>query len=106
MAPQAGGSPVATAAVGEQTLRMTLDGVIVGTTGFRLEVLDDSGAPVEAYAEPKVRASTDGLDLDVSLVAESPGVWSGAITLPRPGKWVVEVSVRLSEFENPVISRP
>ena len=101
-----GGSPVSTAAAGQGTVRMRLDNVTVGTTGFRLEVLNAAGDPAETYAEPRVRATTEGLDLDVSLTPESNGVWGGTMTLPQPGEWTMEVSVRLSEFENPVVMLP
>ncbi|WP_082599506.1 FixH family protein [Nocardioides sp. Root151] len=103
---QPGGSPVAEASASEHTLRMTLDSVVTGTTGFRLEVLDEAGTPVTPYADPRVRATTDGLDLALDLTPDGRGRWRGTVTLPKPGEWKVEVSVRLSEFENPVLVLP
>lgn len=103
---QLGGSPVAEASSGDHAVRMTLDSTTVGTTGFRLDLLDAEGEPVTPYAAPKVRASADGLALDLVLERDSPGVWSGVVTLPEPGRWEVEVSVRFSEFENPVLMLP
>ncbi|KRF15523.1 hypothetical protein ASG90_12615 [Nocardioides sp. Soil797] len=105
-APQPGGSPVAEATSGDHTVRMTLDSTTVGTTGFRLKVLDAGGRPVQPYAVPKLRATSEGLALDLALKRESAGVWTGSVTLPSPGDWEVEVSVRLSEFENPVLTLP
>lgn len=105
-APQPGGPPVAEATSGEHTVRVTLDSTRAGTTGFRLEVLDADDNPVEPFAEPTLRAIGDDLTLDLDLAKESAGVWTGTVTLPAPGEWTMEASVRFDKFDNPVLSLP
>lgn len=104
--PVAGGSPTAQTEVGDHMVRMRLDSVTVGTTRFRLELLDADDEPVAPFRAPRVRATNESLAIDVAVQRESTGVWNGQVTLPEPGDWEVEVSVRLDEFDNPVATLP
>ncbi len=39
---------------------------------------------------------------DTELTATGPTTYTGAATLPTDGTWEAQVSVRTSEFDNPV----
>ncbi|MDT0201637.1 copper resistance protein CopC [Nocardioides sp. AE5] len=113
-----GGSPVGEVAAGDHTVRVEFDSMAVGTTGLTLTVLDASGEPAAPYDVPRLVLHTAtgadddadegaGLDLGaVELVEESSGTYTGQVTIPEPGEWTVEVSLRLDEFTNPVVELP
>nr|WP_246280589.1 copper resistance protein CopC [Nocardioides daedukensis] len=106
---QPAGDPVAEVDVAGHTVRVEFASVSVGTTEVTLSLLED-GDPVAAYAVPRLALRTDGLALgDVPLEeteAEGEGVYRGRVTVPQPGEWTVEVSVRIDEFANPVVELP
>lgn len=109
------GDPVAEAsagetAAGETTVRVSFQSLMVGTTRVTLEVLDGEGRPVEPFATPRLRMHSESVNLgDVALEVDEggpPGVYAGTVTLPEPGEWTVEVSLRVDEFTNPVLELP
>jgi copper transport protein len=52
-----------------------------------------------------VSISSDSVDLGSSPVRNiDSGTYEARVVLPEPGSWTVQVSVRTSEFENPVLT--
>jgi copper transport protein len=50
-----------------------------------------------------VRLSSDQATLGaVPLTQVSPGLYTAKVVLPAPGTWRMQISLRVSEFANPV----
>jgi len=109
-------APAAAAVTGPQELTGTLgDGTVTavvdrapgGATSLELQVVDAAGTPVAPVEAPAVRLRSADLDLGPLVLTETaPGTWTAAATVPTRGDWTVEVSVRLTAFDNPVASLP
>ena len=85
------------------TAEVTLAPLGVGPATLTLTMTDDAGQPAEGHEAPRMSLSTDGVDLGaVSLTNLGPGVYSGDVVLPTSGTWEVQVSLRTTEFDNPV----
>ena len=83
--------------------RISLDPPRVGPATLTITMTDGSGEPVEGYAAPQLSLATDEVDLGVVEVASlGPGVYAGEVVLPTGGEWTVQVSLRTTEFDNPV----
>lgn len=75
----------------------------VGPNTLTIEMTDDAGAPTEGYEAPRLSVSSPAVNLgEVVVRSRAPGVYSGDIVLPTSGEWTVHVSLRTSEFDNPV----
>jgi copper transport protein len=82
---------------------VTLEPLGVGPAALTLTMTDEAGEPAEGYEAPRMSLSTDGVDLGaVSLTNLGPGIYSGDVVLPTAGSWEVQVSLRTTEFDNPV----
>jgi copper transport protein len=69
-----------------------------------VQVQDLAGEPVEPYATPTVALGRGDVDLGTRPVRNvDSGTYVSEVVVPRPGTWQVRVSVRTSEFENPVL---
>lgn len=88
----------------EATATVSMSSAGVGRVPMTVTVTDTSGDPVQPASPPTLRLSTEGVDLgDIPLEpTDQPGVWTANPTLPRPGTWTAQVSVRLTRFDNPV----
>jgi copper transport protein len=74
-----------------------------GANTLLVQVQDASGEPYDPPSNPVVSLGTEGLDIgEVVLVPVGAGTYRGEVVVPRPGTWEVQVSIRLSRFENPV----
>lgn len=102
---------LATPAAGAQTVRadlgdldafVTLSPAGPGMNTVTLRLRDADGEPAEGTELPRVRITSGDLAGDVPLAEAGPGTFEGRIVLPRGGVWQVQVSVRLSQFDNPV----
>ena len=77
----------------------------VGTNTLTVQVQSLSGEPVEPFATPRVSVSSASVDLGNSPVRNiDSGTYAARVVLPEPGAWTVQVSVRTSEFDNPVLT--
>lgn len=93
--------------LGDGTLRATVDRATGGSTTLTITATDADGAPVAPVEDPVVRLRGPDLDLGpVALTPTGPGAWTGAVAIPTAGEWALEVSVRLTDFDNPVVSLP
>ncbi|GAA5154343.1 copper resistance CopC/CopD family protein [Nocardioides marinquilinus] len=97
------------AADGQPTGTKALVTMAPGTRGpntISVQVQDDQGEPVDGFAAPTVSVSAvggEGTDLGaLPVVPTGAGTYAADVTIPAPGTWQVQVSVRRSEFDNPV----
>ena len=76
-----------------------------GPNTITVQVQDQFGEPLTGYAEPSVSVSSadQGVDLgEQPVVPADAGTYVVETVVPAPGTWVVQVSLRTSEFDNPV----
>lgn len=77
----------------------------VGRNELLIQVQDGAGEPIEPYADPEVSLSEGDVGLgDQRLVNVGSGTYRSTVLIPKPGSWRVAVSVRTSEFDNPVVT--
>jgi copper transport protein len=99
------GPEVRTALLGGLTVRATMDPPRTGPSTVTVEIVDATGAPTEGLEAPRLRLSSGDVDLGaLPATSAGPGVYSAAVVLPSAGTWQLQVSLRISEFENPVAS--
>ncbi|GAB2479899.1 copper resistance CopC/CopD family protein [Promicromonospora xylanilytica] len=83
--------------------QVVLDPLAVGPATLTIEMTDQAGEPAEGYAAPQLSLTADEVDLGVVEVSSlGPGVYAGEVVLPTSGEWEVRVSLRTTEFDNPV----
>ncbi|RNL61277.1 copper resistance protein CopC [Nocardioides marmoriginsengisoli] len=77
----------------------------VGKNTILFQVQDLAGNPMEPSAVPGLNATSGQLSLGEQEVTNvDSGTYAATVVLPRAGTWDVQVSVRMSEFENPVVT--
>ncbi|HSV38654.1 MAG TPA: CopD family protein, partial [Nocardioidaceae bacterium] len=77
---------------------------VVGINNILVQVQDLAGEPFEPYDEPVLTASQGEVALgEQRLENIDSGTYEGTLVLPRPGDWTVRVTVRVSEFDSPVV---
>jgi copper transport protein len=82
-----------------------VDPVAVGRNAITFQVQDPAGDPVEPHGLPGLSASLGDLSLgDQAVTDVDSGTYRAEVLLPQSGSWDLQVSVRLSEFVNPVVS--
>ncbi len=94
----------------EETVRLdaisavvTLDPATVGPTTVTIEMTDDAGRPAEGHEAPRISLSTTDVELGaVALTNLGPGTYAGDVVIPTAGEWQAQVSLRTTEFDNPV----
>jgi len=87
---------------GQVTARLTPG--TVGINSLEFSLIDANGQPVQPFADPTVSvtmpaAGVGPLTRPVSV--SGPGTYQAVLDLPLSGQWVVAISVRTSEFEQP-----
>ena len=94
------GEPVV---LGQISARITLDPPAVGPATLTITMTDALGEPAEGYEAPRLSLKSDEVDLgEVAVASLGPGVYAGEVVLPTGGEWEVQVSLRTTEFDNPV----
>jgi copper transport protein len=74
-----------------------------GSNTITLRLRTAAGEPTEGVAPPVVRLSSERAALGaVPLKQVSPGFYTAQVTLPAGGTWRMQVSLRVTEFANPV----
>jgi copper transport protein len=82
---------------------VTLDPAAVGPATVTIEMTDEAGQPAEGHEAPRLSLSTTDVDLGiVALTNLGPGIYSGEVVIPTAGTWEAQVSLRTTEFDNPV----
>ncbi|MGX6603255.1 copper resistance CopC/CopD family protein [Micromonosporaceae bacterium Da 78-11] len=92
-----------TTTLGDIEVRATLTPLSRGPNTVTLRLTSATGEPAEGVAPPVVRLSSDRATLgDIPLKQVSAGHYTASVILPAPGTWRMQVSLRVSEFANPV----
>jgi copper transport protein len=99
--------PAATAGedvvLGQISARISLDPPAVGPATLTITMTDALGDPAEGYEAPRLSLKSGDVDLgEVQVASLGPGVYAGEVVLPTGGEWEVQVSLRTTEFDNPV----
>ncbi|GAA1937940.1 CopD family protein [Nocardioides hwasunensis] len=80
-----------------------LDPLGVGPATVTITMTDPDGAPAEGYEAPRISLSTAEVDLgEIELRNLGPGIYAGDLVMPTGGTWEAQVSLRTTEFDNPV----
>jgi copper transport protein len=97
------GTGVHTATLGDIEVTATIAPHTTGPNTLTLELRDADGAPTEGLEAPRARLSTPEVDLGtIPLEAALAGTYTAQVVLPTAGTWELQVSLRTSEFDNPV----
>ena len=82
---------------------VALDPPAVGPATLTITMTDAAGDPAEGYEAPRLSLTSGEVDLGrVEVSSLGPGVYAGDVVLPTSGEWEVQVSLRTTEFDNPV----
>lgn len=82
-----------------------IDPATVGRNTITFQLQDPAGDPLEPAEVPGLTASLGDLSLgDQAVTDVDSGTYRATLLLPRAGTWEIQVSVRLSEFVNPVVT--
>jgi copper transport protein len=74
---------------------------------LRVTLTDADGAPLRPFVAPTVSVSADDIDLgEVRLRRTARGAYRADVVIPTDGEWQAQVSVRTTEFDNPVAVVP
>lgn len=98
-------SRVEAGVLGENRALATLTPGTRGANTLVVQVQSADGEPVDGFSAPMVavRSATGDLDLGAQpVVPTAVGTYAAELVLPAPGTWLVQVSLRTSEFDNPV----
>ncbi len=90
-------------------LTLTLTPGAVGVNALELELTDDAGNPFEPVDVPTVSLTLPEVGvgpLERPVSRTGSGAFLATVDAPLPGTWEVEVSVRTSTFDNPVLTIP
>ena len=94
---------VQTAMLGAYKITATLSPLTTGPVTVTIETRDAAGEFVEGLEAPKAALSSGEVDLGaMELTNIGPGTYTGEAVLPTPGIWRLQVSLRVTEFDNPV----
>ncbi|MFC4628094.1 copper resistance protein CopC [Promicromonospora alba] len=89
--------------LGQISARISLDPPAVGPATLTITMTDALGEPAEGYEAPRLSLKSGEVDLgEVEVASLGPGVYAGELVLPTGGEWEVQVSLRTTEFDNPV----
>jgi copper transport protein len=98
-----GSTGVGAATAGDFRVLAAMDPRRTGSNTLLVQVQDAAGEPYDPPSHPVVSLRTDGLDIgEVTMRPVGAGTYRGEVVVPRAGEWEVQVSLRLSRFENPV----
>ncbi|WP_341926127.1 copper resistance protein CopC [Nocardioides psychrotolerans] len=98
-------SRVTTGSLEDFTVLATLSPGSRGPNTLSLQLQDLAGEPLDGFAAPEVSVRSAQADVDLGLVPVVPtaaGTYAAEVVFPTSGTWEVQVSLRESEFANPV----
>ncbi len=82
-----------------------VDPARVGDNTVTIHLETPEGAPLTPYAVPEISLSSASTDLGRRPVTDlGGGRYESEVLIPSPGEWQIQVSVRIDEFTNPVLS--
>lgn len=75
----------------------------IGQNTIRVQLQDLTGEPFEPARLPVISLRSDRLDLgQLQITSVAAGTYRADVVIPTTGSWQVQVSLRLSKFDNPV----
>lgn len=99
----AAGTATVTGRLGGIELEATVAPAATGPSSVTLTMTDATGEPFEGFEAPRARLENGQVDLGaIELRNIGPGAYAADVVFPSPGTWELQVSLRVSEFENPV----
>ncbi|MEV0585342.1 copper resistance protein CopC [Nonomuraea sp. NPDC050310] len=102
-APAASNLDTHTTALGDIKVQASLTPLTRGPSTLTLRLRSAAGEPAEGVAPPVVRLASDTATLGaVPLTQASAGFYTAQVVLPVAGTWRMQVSLRVSQFVNPV----
>lgn len=101
----AGASPTLTATASDVRVVAHVHPQRVGRNTIVVQLQDPTGEPLEPYATPTVSISSEAVDLGPRpLTSIASGTYRLQVVIPTSGPWELQVSVRTSAFDNPVLT--
>ncbi len=74
-----------------------------GPNTVTVQVQDDAGEPLDGFAAPTLSVRGGDVDLGaVPVVPVAAGTYQAEVVFPAAGTWELQVSLKESEFDNPV----
>ncbi|WP_179670091.1 CopD family protein [Nocardioides thalensis] len=99
----AAGTATVVGRLGGIELEATVAPAVTGPSNVTLTMTDATGEPFEGFEAPRARLEAGEVDLGaIELRNIGPGAYAADVVFPSPGTWELQVSLRVSEFENPV----
>ena len=96
---------VESAVVGDLRVLATMTPGERGPNTVTVQIQDQAGDPVDTFAAPEISVASTTVDLGIApAVPVGAGTYSAEVTVPAPGEWRVQVSLRATEFDNPVVT--
>lgn len=95
--------------LGDGRVDLTLTPGARGDNTVAFELTDSAGAPLVPHHLPTVRLSQPATELgpfEHTVTETAPGRYEAIVDVPLPGEWIVEVVVRVSEFDEPIARIP
>jgi copper transport protein len=102
--PAQGGAVERTAALGSDTVTARITPGAAGINSLEITLTDATGQPLRPLADPQVSVTMPAAGvgpLTRPVAATGPGAYQAVLDLPLTGQWVITISVRTSEFEQP-----
>lgn len=99
----AAGTATITGRLGGIEVEATVAPAVTGPSNVTITMTDATGEPFEGFEAPRARLEAGEVDLGaIDLRNIGPGAYAADVVFPSPGTWELQVSLRVSEFENPV----
>jgi copper transport protein len=94
---------VESAPVGDFRALVTLDPGARGPNTLAVQIQDQAGEPLDLFAAPEVSIRNETVDLGaLELEPVGAGTYTASVVFPSSGPWEAQVSLRATEFDNPV----
>lgn len=96
---------VESALVGDYRVLATLTPGTRGRNTVTVQIQDQASEPVDVFAAPTVSLASDDVDLgEVAVTPVGAGTYAARVVIPAAGEWRVQVSLKATKFDNPVVT--
>jgi len=99
----AGQTGAQAAQLGDLKVVATMTPRVQGQNTLLVQIQDTAGEPAESTRLPVISVRSAGVDLGaVPVTSSGVGAYRVEVVIPTSGRWEIQISLRLSKFENPV----